>query len=195
MRSIKRWRPSRALAGSVALVLAVAGMALVLPSPVAGARGGEPTSTGGPGSPRASTAATCDAATMRGVWAFHLTGSGGGQRLAVAGHAVFDGQGGTSGILTEVLNGHVDRLPFEGTYSVDADCRGELSFRAEHSEFPDYHTVDFYLSAGGERAFLIVTSTDFVDLPGDDLSALPADSVTLSGVLERLWEAEITGQD
>jgi hypothetical protein len=118
------------------------------------------------------------------VYALHGTGFVRSGPFAFAGHIAFDGEGQVAGRLTEVSDQRVDHVTFTGTYSVDSDCTGEGEIIAEHAEFVDRHTFEFYGAAGGQRFFWVLTGTSFEEPPiGDAVEALV---VTLSGVGERL---------
>jgi hypothetical protein len=150
---------------------------------------GQPSADGAPAKAsdqRITATQTCDAATLRGVYASRLTGTVFGQPYQAVSFQVFDGQGKTWGVGTEATPVVTERVALEGTYSVDPECVAELRVKGEHLGQPiDEHTIDLYLSVAGERAFLVVSSTDFVGVPAEE--ELPADTITVSGVMERLW--------
>lgn len=137
-----------------------------------------------------TTTSTCTAGTLQGVYAVHLTGKVFGQPYSAVGFQFFDGEGRTWGTGTEANPVVTDDVSIEGSYTVNSDCSGQLLVKGKHlGEEVDEHTIDFYLSLSGERAFLAVTGTDFRDVPAEEM--LPADTITVSGVMDRLSNSEM----
>ena len=137
-------------------------------------------------------AGACNASTMRGVYAIHMTGTMLAQPLAVVGHVAFKRAGRAAGVVTEVWNGQPNRYTFDGTYSLDADCRGELSFKAERP-LPHERIFEFYPRAGGKRASLVLKGAHLEGMAADEDQELFANSsIILSGTSERLSRRRMT---
>ena len=69
---------------------------------------------------------TCDATTLHGVYVYAYTGfttSGRITRFAVAGWAIFNGDGTLQGVSTTVTQGQTaSQVPYTGTYTVNSNC-------------------------------------------------------------------------
>jgi hypothetical protein len=93
--------------------------------------------------------AKCSEATLHGRYllaydGFEIEGKNQGP-FAVAGHAVFDGNGNVDQVFSSNFNGQVFRkVPITGTYTVKADCTGT-------STFPDgvTHLADLFIAPDG----------------------------------------------
>ena len=114
-------------AGGVALILVVVvgATALLLTTVGAGYAKNED----------ASSRAKCSVATLNGTYLFaqngvEIKGNSEQRPFALAGHDVFDGDGGVKGVASGNFNGEVFRKdPFTGTYTVKANCTGTVTFR------------------------------------------------------------------
>lgn len=127
-----------------------------------------------------------DAGTRRGVHAIHLTGRMLGQPLAVVGHLDFKRGGRMSGIVTEVWSGQPDRYTFDGTYSLDPDCKGEITWETDRP-LPKRRTFAFLPRAGGKRASVVLHGARLEKTQAEEDQELLANSaVVLSGTAERL---------
>jgi hypothetical protein len=138
--------------------------------------------------PQRSTARTgCDLGTMPAAYALHGSGRAAGMPFAMVGRVVFHGNGKLSGANTEIWNGAVDDTTFEGTYSIGATCRGVVTFVEKHSNptIPNRHRLAFVVASGGKRGFWTLTGNTYREL-GDVENPLPLDTITVSGVAERM---------
>jgi hypothetical protein len=101
---------------------------------------------------------TCSNATMHGTYVYAYTGySGTGStltRFAVAGLAVFNGDGTSHGVWTTAAEGQpVARLmKFHGTYSVNSDCSATETDTDQNGNV--FHYDDFTRPGGEEISFV-----------------------------------------
>jgi hypothetical protein len=101
---------------------------------------------------------TCNNATLRGTYVYAYTGySGTGStltRFAVAGLAVFNGDGTSHGVWTTATEGQpVARLgTFQGKYSVSFDCSATEVDTDQNGNV--YHYDDFTGPGGKEISFI-----------------------------------------
>jgi hypothetical protein len=95
----------------------------------------------------------CSNATLNGGYGFTTTGatfdtgptfSG---TFGGIGRQSFDGRGNTSGTQTVSLNGNILRLTFAGTYKVNPDCTGTMTFVI--SPIGATNHIDFVVDDGG----------------------------------------------
>jgi hypothetical protein len=113
-------------------------------------------------SARASDDKGCSNATLKGTFAYTITGSTSaapplGGPFGGVGRQTYDGNGHVSGSQTVNLNGNVLRQTYTGTYTVNPDCTGSIT-----------HTLN--IPPG------LVTHSDFViDNSGDEIRSLEVD--------------------
>lgn len=130
----------------------------------------------------------CGIGELPAAYALHGTGRAAGLPFAMIGRVVFQADGKLSGANTEVWNGRVDHATFEGTYSIDpTTCLGVATFVEKHENpsIPNLHRVAFVVAADGERAFVTLTNNSYRQV-GEAESPLPTDTITVSGVAERI---------
>ena len=73
--------------------------------------------------------AECSTASLKGTFGLTCQGTLGGLPAAEVGVATYDGRGHVVGKSTISLNGTVTTdVPFEGTYTLNADCTGSATF-------------------------------------------------------------------
>ena len=73
--------------------------------------------------------ADCSTASLKGDFGLTCQGTLGGLPAAEVGIATYDGKGKVSGKSTISLNGTIlPDVPFEGTYTLNADCTGLATF-------------------------------------------------------------------
>jgi hypothetical protein len=78
--------------------------------------------------------ATCSQATLHGTYPFaidgvEIMGNNDQAPFAIAGYAVFDGNGKEKSVFSSNFNGEVSRKEHaSSTYSVKADCTGTITF-------------------------------------------------------------------
>ena len=124
-------------AGGVALILLVVVGAGVLTTVGAGYAKDEDTAR-----------AKCSKATLQGTYLFAFDGveiKGNDEQVpfAIAGYAVFDGNGKEKGVDSSNFNGKVTRKePDSATYNVKADCTGTVTFR-------DDSQIDVFVAPDG----------------------------------------------
>jgi hypothetical protein len=99
--------------------------------------------------------AKCSEATLHGTYPFAFDGveiKGNDQLpFAIAGYAVFDGNGKEKGVASSNFNGEVSRRePVSGTYTVKADCTGTLTFA-------DGSQIDLFIAPDGSMFTFVQT--------------------------------------
>jgi hypothetical protein len=100
--------------------------------------------------------AKCSVATLDGTYPFAFDGveiKGNNDQLpfAIAGYAVFDGNGKEKGVVSSNFNGEVSRKePVSGTYTVKGDCTGTLSFA-------DSSQIDLFIAPDGSMFTFVQT--------------------------------------
>jgi hypothetical protein len=123
--------------------------------------------TGGYESRRSGSQGTCDPSSLRGTYISANDGfeTGGGtstQRSPVAQAAVevYEGDGTISGSLTANSNGTVSRLSYDGTYTIDDDCAGEITWT---SEGEDARHFAIYVDPSGEELAFVRIGANVVN--------------------------------
>jgi hypothetical protein len=100
--------------------------------------------------------ARCSEATLDGTYPFAFDGvevQGNNDQLsfAIAGHAVFDGNGKEKSVVSTNFNGEVTRKEsISGTYTVKADCTGTLTFA-------DGSQIDLFIAPDGSMFTFVQT--------------------------------------
>jgi hypothetical protein len=92
---------------------------------------------------------------------FTISGATASQRtpFAQAGREIFKGDGTMSGIATANFNGAVVRVTYTGTYSVDADCTGSVTFTDNEGVVSHY---DIAVEDGGTEFGFVQTDDGVV---------------------------------
>ena len=146
------------------------------------------------GSP-ARAEGVCSLETMRGSYALGGAGFALGSPWGGAGRVVFDGAGRLTGNVVEVYGGVIDdaEIP-QGTYSLNPDCSGFLTFETKHDARVGGHAIrwrhethraQMFVAAGGQRVSWVVGDSYPVQQP-DGLPEVADPSITLTGYLERM---------
>jgi len=107
----------------------------------------------------------CSNETLNGRYAVSGSGTkalGGLGPISIVGWGNFDGNGGVTGRDTVSLNGDISRRDNAGTYQVNENCTGTLTFVVPPPRNIEVH-FDLVIVDEGEQAFLIQTD------PGTDL--------------------------
>jgi hypothetical protein len=100
--------------------------------------------------------AKCSVATLRGTYLFafngvEITGNNEQVPFAIAGYAVFDGNGKEKGVASSNFNGEVSRKePVSATYTVKADCTGTVTYR-------DGSHIDVFIAPDGSMFTFVQT--------------------------------------
>jgi hypothetical protein len=99
--------------------------------------------------------AKCSEATLHGTYPFAFDGVEikGNDHIpfAIAGYAVFDGNGKEKSVVSSNFNGEVSRKePITGTYTVKADCTGTLTFA-------DGSQIDLFIAPDGSMFTFVQT--------------------------------------
>jgi hypothetical protein len=100
--------------------------------------------------------AKCSEATLDGTYPFafdgvEITGNNNQVPFAIAGYAVFDGNGKEKGVASSNFNGEVTRKgPVSGTYTVKGDCTGTLTFA-------DGSQIDLFIAPDGSMFTFVQT--------------------------------------
>jgi hypothetical protein len=97
----------------------------------------------------------CSEATLHGTYPFAFDGveiKGNDQiPFAIAGYAVFDGNGKEKGVASSNFNGEVSRRePVSGRYTVTGDCTGTLTFA-------DGSQIDLFIAPDGSMFTFVQT--------------------------------------
>ena len=104
----------------------------------------------------ASSRAKCSKATLHGTYPFafdgvEIKGNNDQAPFAIAGYAVFDGNGKEKSVVSSNFNGEVSRKePISGTYTVKADCTGTLTFA-------DGSQIDLFIAPDGSMFTFVQT--------------------------------------
>jgi hypothetical protein len=69
----------------------------------------------------------CSTASLKGTFAYTMTGVGKAGPFAEVGTQSFDGRGATTAIATLSQNGNIVQVTITGTYTVNPDCTGILT--------------------------------------------------------------------
>jgi hypothetical protein len=77
------------------------------------------------------------------------------------GRQSFDGQGNTDGAATLSANGNIVRVTFQGTYVVDPDCTGCMTFYV--LPIGTTATADFVIDDDGAEFRAIITEAGVVE--------------------------------
>jgi hypothetical protein len=98
----------------------------------------------------------CSVATLDGTYPFafdgvEIKGNKDQTPFAIAGYAVFDGNGKENSVVSSNFNGEVSRKePISGTYTVKADCTGTLTFE-------DGSQIDLFVAPDGSMFTFVQT--------------------------------------
>jgi hypothetical protein len=98
--------------------------------------------------------------------------------------------------MIESYNGLIDDGILDGTYSLNPDCRGSMTYAMKHyargtgqaghaHEYRhEVHTIDFVVASGGQRIFGVVVDTSLKATP----PGVPPtdDPISVIGWLERM---------
>ena len=98
----------------------------------------------------------CSVATLHGTYLFafdgvEIKGNNDQAPFAIAGYAVFDGNGKEKGVASSNFNGEVSRNePVSGTYTVKADCTGTVTYA-------DGSQIDLFIAPDGSMFTFVQT--------------------------------------
>ena len=117
--------------------------------------------TAGYESRRSGSQGACNADVLRGTYIYANDGfaTGGGTSIqrspfAQAGVEVYDGDGTMSGSVTANSNGTVNRVSYDGTYTIDDGCAGEITSAGAGQE--PFHFAIYVDPSGDEFAWVRV---------------------------------------
>ena len=108
-----------------------------------------------------ASGAKCSKATLDGTYVLayngvELKGNNDQRPFAVAGYDVFDGNGKVKTVFSSNFNGEVTRNEtLSGTYSVNADCTGTLTFE-------DGTRFDLFIAPDGSKFMFVQTNPGVV---------------------------------
>jgi hypothetical protein len=100
--------------------------------------------------------AKCSEGTLEGTYPFafdgvEIKGNNDQAPFAIAGYAVFDGNGKEKGVASSNFNGEVSRNePVSGTYTVKADCTGTVTYA-------DGSQIDLFIAPDGSMFTFVQT--------------------------------------
>ncbi len=98
----------------------------------------------------------CSEATLRGTYLFafngvEIKGNNDQAPFAIAGYAVFDGNGKEKGVASSNFDGKVTRNEsVSATYTVKADCTGTVTYR-------DSSRIDLFIAPDGSKFTFVQT--------------------------------------
>lgn len=108
----------------------------------------------------------CSVATLRGAYlyaqdGFVIAGPTASERtpFAQAGREIFNGDGTMSGVATGNFNGTILRVTYSGTYAVEADCSGAVTFTDSENVVSHY---DIAIQDGGVEFGFVQTDDNIV---------------------------------
>jgi hypothetical protein len=146
---------------------------------------------------RARADAGCSAETIRGAYALYATGIAFGAPWAAIGRSTFDGAGNSTSTMIETYDGVIDDGTLDGTYTLNPDCRGSMTYTMKHyargtsqaGQAHEYrhevHTIDIVVAAGGQKIYAVVVDTyPKAAPPGVPQTDDP--SFSINGWLERM---------
>lgn len=146
---------------------------------------------------RADADAGCSAETIRGAYALYATGIAYGAEWAGIGRFTFDGAGRSTATMIESYGGLIDDGTLEGTYSLNSDCRGSMTYTMKHykrgageaGQAHEYrhevHIIDIVVASGGQKIFGVVVDTSLKAVP-PGVPATDDPSFSIGGWLERM---------
>ena len=103
----------------------------------------------------------CTLETLKGNYmyaqdGFNIAGTTAAERtpFAQSGREIFDGMGTMSGVSTASLNGTIVRSTYAGSYTVNSDCTGMVTFTDNFGQVFNY---DIFIEDGGKEFVFIQT--------------------------------------
>jgi hypothetical protein len=141
--------------------------------------------------------AGCSAETIRGAYALYATGIAFGTPWVGNGRFTFDGAGHSTATMVESYDGVIDDGVLDGTYSVNPDCRGSLSYTMQHYVRDDrqaghvhqyrdeVHKIDIVVAAGGQKIIGVLVDTYPTAAP-PGVPAADDPSVSINGWFEKM---------
>jgi hypothetical protein len=111
----------------------------------------------------------CSVASLQGSFGFTSTGTLVAFPPPLAGpfgeigRQTFDGQGNTDGAATLSANGNIDRVTFQGTYVVNPDCTGSMTFYVVFPFGVVTANADFVIDDDGAEFRAIITDAGVVE--------------------------------
>ena len=81
--------------------------------------------------------------------------------FAEIGRQTFDGRGNTEGTATLSANGNINRVTVQGTYEVNPDCTGSMTFLI--LPFGTTATADFVLDDDGSELRALITTAGVIE--------------------------------
>ena len=108
----------------------------------------------------------CGPRTLKGSYVYALSGfKTGGETAAQrtpfgqAGREMFNGDGTMSGVGTASFNGKTARTTYKGTYTMNADCSGTVTFTDNQGQASNY---DIFADHGGASFTYVQTDAAIV---------------------------------
>lgn len=107
---------------------------------------------------------TCDATSLTGAFGYSLTGTVYDQQyytylLGAAGRMTADGNGNLTGADTYNFDGTIAKRQYTGSYTVNADCTGSLSFTTTNGNATH---ADFAIVNNGKEVNLVQTDAGWI---------------------------------
>jgi len=107
----------------------------------------------------------CSMATMKGNYLYAQDGimlgksADKNQPFAQAGREHFDGKGGMSGIYSGNFNGTITRGSYKGTYKMNSNCSGTVTFEDNQKNVSRY---DIYATQNGSEFVFVQTDSNSI---------------------------------
>jgi hypothetical protein len=108
----------------------------------------------------------CKLSALNGNYIFALTGfktagETAAQRtpFAQAGREFFDGKGSMNGMATASMNGAIVRLTYQGTYTINPDCSGKVTFKDSQGQQSNF---DIFVTPDGSNLTYVQTDATVV---------------------------------
>lgn len=141
--------------------------------------------------------AGCSAETIRGAYAAYASGIAFGLPWVANGRFTFDGAGRSTATMIESYGGVIDDGILDGTYVVNPDCRGSLTYSMKHyvrdtgqaGQVHEYrhevHKIDIVVAARGQKIIGVLVDTYPTAVP-PGVPATDDPTVAINGWLERM---------
>jgi hypothetical protein len=107
----------------------------------------------------------CSVATIKGSYLYAQDGivlgklADRNQPFAQAGRERFDGKGGMSGIYSGNFNGVITRGSYKGTYTMNSNCSGTVTFEDNQKNVSHY---DIYATQNGNEFVFVQTDSSSI---------------------------------
>lgn len=149
----------------------------------------------------AASAATCNNASIKGVYGILSSGLNGSLQPATSvNRIVVDGAGNATGFATKSIDGTIVTYNITGTYQISKNCTGTSTWTNQSG---DTEHDNVYLNNGNKGAFLIQTDSNHVQsstavaqgtVTCTNLGVKKAYSMQLTGIVTSVGQVAVGGQ-